>query len=331
MKILKRLIILCLIFSFFACSYTSRYRKVKEICTITEYEKFLSDYPNGKYSNEAKKELDKLYEEKAWENTKRTNTIYSYDNFIKLYPKSNHILDAKNKLIVLKDHLAWQEADIIGTINSYQVYISNFPNGLMKINALKMIKELEIIQPKWKITLEKNTPEVYRQFISDFKDSSYAVLAKNHLLELENIFWKQAEEKNNIKNFKKYLSNFPNGIHLVEAEKAIIDLEVEEIFKGKHHTLPPMSKISNGFKNEKINYIEVFNNTVYDLTVRYSGNFESKKIVVKPYKTKNITLVNGKYKIAASVNTTGVINYVGEDNLKGGSYGSEFYIETIRY
>jgi hypothetical protein len=64
--------------------------------------------------------------------------------------------------------------------------------------------------------------------------------------------------------------------------------------------------------------------------VRYSG-IESKKIVLSPRQRKSTTLKKGNYRIAASVNASNVTNYAGKENLSGGDYSSEYYIQTQTY
>ena len=81
-----------------------------------------------------------------------------------------------------------------------------------------------------------------------------------------------------------------------------------------------------GDKNE----IEIYNNTSYALTVRYSGPM-SKKIVLNSKETKIINLNSGKYRVAASVNNPNVQSYAGEEELTGGGYSVVYYIITSIY
>ncbi len=300
---------------------------------ISGYNRFISDYPYSKYTSEAEKRIKKIEEENAWSKSVNINSINSYENFISSYPASHYVLDAKNKIQKLKDNLAWEEAELESTVESYRKYISAFPNGLKKAIALDKIKEIEVIRPAWDRTLKSNTPDSYRSFIGQYRHSSYSVVAQQKLEGLESDYWKQAESKNSISQYQKYISNFPNGRHIPEAEKEIIDIEVDNIFKGDHGKLPPMSKTASGYSYTTSNDIEIYNNTTYTLTVRYSGSgsLESKKIVLAPKQKQTFTLQNGDYRVAASVNVANVTNYAGKEKLEGGSYSSEFFIETSTY
>ncbi|MBK7438370.1 MAG: hypothetical protein IPI77_16610 [Saprospiraceae bacterium] len=147
------------------------------------------------------------------------------------------------------------------------------------------------------------------------------------LNQLESNSWDIAKRKNIIEEYKAYLLNFPAGLHSDEANKRIVDLEVDNIFKNDHGILPAMERISSGYSSSAISEIEIFNNTDYTLTVRYSG-LESKKIEIKSKNREKLILKNGQYRITASVSAFNVSNYAGEEKLEGGEYGSEYYIIT---
>ncbi|MFC2097937.1 hypothetical protein ACFLSI_06355, partial [Bacteroidota bacterium] len=311
-----------------SCAVSKNYKEAKSINSITAYENYLVKFPKKKYSEIVKQELLILYEKKDWENAKSSNTIsiyndfttkypdskynlqaqkniseieaqqawtkainlnaiHGYENFLTSYPNSKYVFDAKNKIQEIKEDIAWNEAENQGIISAYQAYISNFPYGKHNLKAKDKIKQLEAVITEWNKAIEENTPEAYTQFINKFPNSSYTLIAK----------------------------------------KKIIDLEVDAIFEGDHGILPPMSKTSDRYIRSTVNDIEVFNNTSYTLTVRYSG-IESKKVVLLPQQKQKFTLKIGNYRVAASVNADNVTNYAGEENLEGGSYSSQFYIKT---
>ncbi len=297
----------------------------------TAFECFLRDYPYSKYGRQAEEKIKEIQESDAWKKTVNIDLIYAYENFLSSYPASRYAFDARNKIEQLKDELAWKVAESESTVDSYQKYISEFPNGTKKVLALDRIKEIEIVKPAWNRTVKANTPDAYRDFLSQYSQSSFSSIARNKLSVLEREHWYQATNKKSIALYQAYLKNFPNGEHSAEAEKAIIDLEVDNIFKGDYGQLPPMSKTSAGYTYATTNDIEIFNNTAYTLTVRYSGSLESKKIVLSPKQKRKFTLENGNFRVTASVDAANVTNYAGKENLEGRSYTSEFYIETETY
>lgn len=354
-----------------SCGVTREYDSAKSSRSITQYVKYLEKYPESKFTNQAKVELSVLIEERdwlavssantvygykdfinrnpnsiyakqaelkikeiseneAWIKTKALNTMFAYENFMASFPDSKYSFDCKNIIQQIKEDNAWNDADFTGNLDSYNQYLADYPNGSKRLIALERIRDLRELKPLWEKVLSENSVSSYRKFIDQYPASSYSLIAKRILNELETEFWNGALKGKSIGLYKKYIENFPEGKHIVDAEKAIIDLEVDNIFKGSYGKLPPLSKLTYNY-NSVINDIEIFNNTIYTLTVRYSGSDLSKKIVIPSKKTMTLRIRNGNYRVAASVDAKNVTNYAGEEKLDGGSYASEFYIVTKRY
>ena len=307
------------------------WKSASQANTITGFQRFLTDYPYSKYGTQAEARIKELQEWDAWSKTSNLNTIYAYENFLRTYPDSRYAFDARNKIEQLKDNLAWKEAESESTATAYEKYIADFPSGARKAAALDRIKEIKVVEPAWNRAVRTNTPSAYRDFLTQFYSSSFNSRAREKLSNLEAEYWRQASSQRSISQYQKYIDNFPNGDHVAQAENAIIDKEVDDIFKGDHGLLPPMSKTRVGYSQATTNDIEIYNNTIYTLTVRYSGSIASKKIVLKPKQKQTFALQNGNYRVAASVKAANVNNYAGEEKLEGASYTVEFYIKTETY
>ena len=316
-----------------SCAVTKEYERAVSTNSITAYENYQNEFPKSKYKADVEKRLAVLYEEQAWKNAKNETTIESYNSFIDLYPSSKYAYDAKSKIRKLKEENAWKIAYDENTINSYSDYLKRYPYGKYSSSAsnkIEKLKEEKYVLPVWNETKIKNTYKAYSEFLNKYPNSSYAYLAKDQMITIEKNDWNKACRINTIKSFKGYNNKYPNGEYVETSQKKIIDLEVDNIFKGDYGKLPPMSKTSHGYSYSSTNTIEIYNNTKYTLTVRYSGD-DSKKIVLSPRLRTSMTLKNGKYRVAASVNAANVQNYAGNENLTGGEYSSEFYIKTQTY
>ncbi len=299
--------------------------------TVSAYDRFISDYPYSKHSADAERNLTKAKEREAWNMANGTNTIYAFENFKTNFPWSDRISTADYKIQLIKDEIAWKESELIGTAASYREYISSFPNGSQKSKALDRIKEIEIIKPAWEKTQFTNTPDAWEKFINQYGSSIYGDRARAILRGLDDEYWNEASNENLIPLYQDYLLYFPKGKHATEAKKAIIDKEVDIIFMNDHGKLPPMSKTSSESSYSTSNEIEIYNNTNYTLTVRYSSALESKKITFLPKQKKEFKLSNGKYRVSASVDAANVNNYAGKEELEGGRYTTEYYIVTTQY
>lgn len=153
-----------------------------------------------------------------------------------------------------------------------------------------------------------------------YSDTYYKMLEA--VFKDEETAWNFVESEKTIDLYEEYLKHFPDGKHHALADKRIIDLQVDDILAGSHGSLPAMAKTGGGGSTSRIH---IKNNTSYTLTVLYSGN-DSKRLVLGPEQSSNVSLRNGTYRIAASVNASNVSSFAGSENLTGGSYDVEYYI-----
>jgi hypothetical protein len=313
------------------------WRSANSSNTIYSYNQYLRKHPSGSYVNETQEKIKYLEELKRetehWQIAKKDNSIRSFEFFLEQYPKSRYTYEAKRNISNLKDKNAYYVAFDQNTIDSYKTYLRQYPYGKYSSDAKEKIKKIEedlYILPIWKKTLKLNTYNGYKKFYYNYSHSSYASLAIDKMGDLDLKGWNNAKKWNSIKSYMNYISWYSDGDYIDEANKKIIDLEVDNIFKGDYGQLPSMNKTSYGYANHTANEIDIYNNTSYTLTVRYSG-VESKKVVLKSKRRSTISLKNGNYRIAASVNASGVRNYAGNENLTGANYSIEYYITTSRY
>ena len=197
-----------------------------------------------------------------------------------------------------------------------------------------------LIKDIYQVELNKSSGEIdsLDAYIKKYKSSMFYEKYKDKYIDIaqetikslewdtdENA-WKTAKKMGDIFSFRKYLFLYPTGKYSNEANKIIIDLEVDNIFSGSHGKLPKMDR---GFSDQKSSRttITAENSTSYILTLLYSGP-ESKRLTINPFSTQSITLINGHYRIAASVNAANVSSFAGSENLSGGNYSASYYIKT---
>ena len=267
---------------------------------------------------------------KKYEKTKAFNSITAYEKFLERYPDSKYSRIARDELKVLYEDRAWKNANYYNTISRYKIFISEYPKSKYISRAEKKIQAIEEEQA-WNHSRLINSTFAYDNFLKSYPKSKFAYEARNRIKNLkEEKDWYNTEKVGSIGAYKNHIKKYPYGKYSTKAKKKIIDLEVDEIFEGDHGTLPPMNQVSTRYNYATTNKLEIFNDTKYILTVRYSGP-ESKKAVIYPRKKSTITLKNGSYRITASVNAASVQNYAGTEKLEGGEYSEKFYIKTISY
>jgi hypothetical protein len=163
------------------------------------------------------------------------------------------------------------------------------------------------------------------EYVKDADDRIEAI--KNQDWIDESKAWNKAVFLNSKEGFEKYLEFHPAGAHKALADKKLIDLQVDEVMSGDYGELPSMDR--TGYSVGTTSSINVFNNTIYNLTLLYSGS-DSRRITIPPKGKRTISLKNGAYRCVASVDASGIGNYAGNEDLDGGSYEVEYYIVTSR-
>lgn len=280
------------------------YETIKRNPTVEQCEKYMRNYKYTENADNVQRILlDQLVEEaKDYDHTKNASTstsIYStsktplekLSQFADDNQSNTFGKEAAAKLSSICDSL-YNIAKKTATIAGWRAYQRAVPSSFFRDSEAK---------------------------IEEIENKSWNTEAKA---------WSTAKKENTISAYQKYKNLYPKGSHIAQAEKKLIDLEVANVFAGSHGSLPSMDKTSWG--SGPTAYISVTNRTSYTLTLRYSGP-DSKKLVISPGRTSSVTLKNGRYRVAASVNASNVSNYAGVEDLSGGSYSVEYYISTHHF
>lgn len=81
----------------------------------------------------------------------------------------------------------------------------------------------------WKSIENSTNPADFQSYLSQYPNGTFAVLAKNHLIQIEDALWKSIENSKNPDDFQSYLQLYPNGkyvsdalIRMADAKKAVL-------------------------------------------------------------------------------------------------------------
>lgn len=99
----------------------------KEINTEQSYKEYLTNYPDGKYIQEAKQSMEQTF----WTETKQENTEEAYSNFIAKYPDGFYTKEARKLL----EPIYWERIKSGDTEDGYNAYLNKFPNGQYREQA----------------------------------------------------------------------------------------------------------------------------------------------------------------------------------------------------
>lgn len=313
----------------------------KAINTIEEYQNFIKKHENTdtKYIDSCYIYMSILYEQKL----NQCYNIKDYESFINKYDErfpsiscSKFIKLAKDKVDSIRyEYLQVQLKDKSEeSILSLQEFIEKYPYSKYLNNCKEDIKKIyqkELDKSLHNINQLRSYVEKYNSSIFDqkYKVEYINIACKNiKLLEwsTDEDAWNTTITNGDLFSYRKYSQLYPYGKYINKANKRIIDLEVDKIFGSSYGELPKMNKEYSN-QNKSCSTITVENSTSYTLTLLYSG-IESKRLIIKPLSTQSITLPNGYYRIAASVNSSNIRAFAGNENLVGGNYSTSYYIEA---
>lgn len=275
---------------------------------------------------------------------------------------SDRVLFARKRIAHLEEAQLWRKARFAGSPELLQTYIKAYPSGEFHEQADSLFKEMA--RKKWATIRREPTSSGLRSFVdvygsspeadsaktlyADLAEIAFEEIAKSELeaeLDMFSDTWagtdaahKAQKRKHDLWNsftwvkradtkasYARFIKNNPNSPDATYCKRRLIDIEVDEAQSERKDLgqLPPMSRLRGGSTNRTS--IEVKNDTRYTLDVLYSGP-SSDRLTITPNSVSSVTLSNGRYRVLASVRTSNVRKYYGEEALSGGEYRVTYYI-----
>lgn len=248
-----------------------------------------------------------------------------YLAYLEKYPSGRYEKEAKDSIV---------------SISSRYKDISWLYRNIDKLSEDPVCKRL--VDIAYNHSLHSNTLEAWKEYLEYIPskyhrdayskiDSIETVIAKREASSwgTEKLAWKTACENDTYETYLKYMQLYPNGVHKSQANKKIIDFEVTRDFAGKHGTMPAMDR--TGYGSGRFSTVTVTNQTSYKMTILYSGDTESERLIISGGSTRSVRLPNGNYRISARVSASNVTPYIGSETLTGGEYSASYYISSTRY
>lgn len=142
----------------------------------------------------------------------------------------------------------------------------------------------------------------------------------------EDTAWLRACDIDNSKAYERYMAMYPYGVHVPEASEALVRTKVDETLANAHSNLPQIVRTEENDDSPETTLV-IQNNTGLNLSVYCSG-IDKKTVVIPPDGKGTITVVNGQYKLAASVPPSYIRPYAGQTTFQGGVYEVGFWVVT---
>jgi len=134
--------------------------------------------------------------------------------------------------------------------------------------------------------------------------------------------WMRARRRNTADGYEEFAKARPESPFTAEARQRAVDLEVADILGHRPGRLPQPRRVGNGI-NRNFSVVNITNSTV-----RFSG-VESFKVVFKPHEEGSVELLNGSYRVAATVDWPRINPFAGTNSFNGANYVSRFFIKTV--
>ena len=176
----------------FACSTDNDKKLWDETVTVNTtiaYQSYLSQYPDGKYSDQAN---DKIQDLMFDETENISDVIPIYDEYVILYPNG--------KYLVRFESLIYEQAKEENTLEAFEEYATRFPKG-------KYLSEVETLLYEGIVTGESNM--TYSEYLVRFPDSNYRG-------DIEQMMFDALKADQTIARVDTFLAYFPEGQYTEE-------------------------------------------------------------------------------------------------------------------
>lgn len=103
----------------------SAYQSACQKGTIEAYQVFISNYPNGKYHQEAKNKIEDI---KLWTEAKTIATKEAYENYLSFSPLRTHLREAESQINILSEEDDWSHCNTKSKAD-LEKYLSQHPQS----------------------------------------------------------------------------------------------------------------------------------------------------------------------------------------------------------
>ncbi|MFC1778295.1 protein kinase, partial [Pseudomonadota bacterium] len=170
--------------------------------TLTGYRRFIEDFPQSIYRNQAEIQLA-ILDEKAWQELSAENSIPAYEDYLEMFPDGLHQTEALQRIDIIRqiearmermrlererrENLAWEIASNQRTIPAFDQYIKQWPAGA-HIEEARRIRRLLQDQSNddkaFQTALNLNNREAFQAYIDAFPQGVNVTAALQHIDDL---------------------------------------------------------------------------------------------------------------------------------------------------
>ncbi len=205
------------------------WNKAVEESRKSAFETYLSAFPKGLHTSEARQEIQAIErqpERDAWDRAQTAHSALAYQRFLMAFPSSDYAGEARRRLEILQVETpqipesyylalesAWKEALRRQSVASFRRCVVQYPGSVLKEAALIWIE---------KYNARQSWPSAPGQ------DPSVTAPWRGYVAkEMENRAWQSAKSKNTVQGYREYRIGFPKGAQIDLAARRIRGLEAD--------------------------------------------------------------------------------------------------------
>ena len=179
-----------------------RWQAAIQADTIDGYRRFIEDFPDSIYRNQAEIQLD-ILDEKNWQELSGENTVPAYEQYLALFPNGINQAEALRRIENIQqaeakkerdrlerlnqERLAWETASNTRTIAAFDQYIDAWPAGA-HIEEARRVRRLLQDQANddkaFETALKLDTREAFQAYIDAFPRGANVTAALQHIDDL---------------------------------------------------------------------------------------------------------------------------------------------------
>jgi formylglycine-generating enzyme required for sulfatase activity len=179
-----------------------RWQGALEADTVLGYRRFIEDFPESVYANQARTQLAVL-DEKAWQELSAEDSVPAYEDYLDIFPDGIHQAEALQRIDAIRqaeakkererlererlDKLAWEAANAERTVESFDRYITDWPAGMHIEEATRirrLLKDQGDDDKAFQAALKLNTRDAFQAYIDAFPGGANIAAALQHIDDL---------------------------------------------------------------------------------------------------------------------------------------------------
>lgn len=181
---------------------TRRWQAALQADTVGGYRRFLTDFPDSVYGNQAETQLG-ILDEKNWQELSAEDSIPAYEDYLEVFPLGIHQAEALRRIDTIRqaqakkererleqerlEKLAWELASDSHTIAAFDQYIGEWPAGLHVEDAKRLrrlLKDQSNDDKAFQTALKLNTKDAFQAYIGAFPHGVNVTSALQHIDDL---------------------------------------------------------------------------------------------------------------------------------------------------